>query len=141
MQRHPSSGLLGSTQLLAFVPASAAEACQQAARELGFTQVKVEAGNVTQATEFLAQQPSPEILVVEIGGPEEAPAQLDALADMVNPHTKVIVCGKVDSIRFLNWLSELGIEGYLLLPFTAADLKKAIAKQTSTKGGLDNVHP
>lgn len=126
--RHPASGTLGNVQLLAFVNAASTEPCQQAAKELGFSQVRVETGNVVKATEFLAQHPSPEILIVEIGSQEEAPAQLDALADMVNPHTKVLATGTVDSIRFFQWLSDLGIDGYLLQPFTAAELKQAIAK-------------
>jgi pilus assembly protein CpaE len=126
--RHPASGTLGNVQLLAFVNAASAEACQLAAKELGFAQVRVETGNVVKATEFLAQHPSPEILVVEIGSQDEAPAQLDALADMVNPHTKVLATGTVDSIRFFQWLSDLGIDGYLLQPFTAVELKQAIAK-------------
>jgi pilus assembly protein CpaE len=139
--RHPASGTLGNVQLLAFVNAASAEACQQAAKELGFTQVRVEAGNVVKATEFLAQHPSPEILVVEIGAQDEAPAQLDALADMVNPHTKVLATGMVDSIRFFQWLSDLGIDGYLLQPFTAVELKQAIAKGSIKRAEADRDKP
>lgn len=128
MNRHPVSGTLGTLQLLVFADASCREPCQQASKELGFTQVRIEAGTVANATEFLSQQPSPEILVIEIGSQEQAPAELDALANVVNPHTKVLATGKVDSIRFFQWLSDLGIDGYLLQPFTAAELKQAIAK-------------
>lgn len=139
--RHPASGTLGNVQLLAFVNAASGEACQQAAKELGFSQVRVEVGNVTKATEFLAQHPSPEILVVEIGSQDEAPAQLDALADMVNPHTKVLATGTVDSIRFFQWLSDLGIDGYLLQPFTAVELKQAVAKGSIKRAEAEKDKP
>lgn len=115
-------------QLLAFVNASNHDAVNEAARELGYANNQVAAGNVNDAVAYLKANASPELLLVEIGNAEEAPAQLDALADVVNPLTKVFVAGKTDSIRFYQWLSDLGIEGYLLLPFTAAEFKQAIAK-------------
>lgn len=141
MIRHPASGTLGTLQLLVFANAVSGEACYEAARELGFTQVKVENGNIAKATEYLAQHPSPEILLVEIGNQDEAPAQLDALADMVNPHTKVLATGATDSIRFLQWLSDLGIDGYLLQPFTAAEFKQALAKGAVKKATEGAVAP
>ena len=128
MTKSPSSGTLGHTQLISFANASCADAIGLAAKELGFTQVKIETGDVAMATEYFSQNTSPEILIVEIGTAQEAPAQLDALADMLNPHTKVLATGNVDSIRFYQWLSDLGIEGYLLQPFSAGELKAAIVK-------------
>lgn len=133
MTRHPASGTLGHVQLMLFASASNADAARTAAKELGFNHVVIEAGNVTNAAQYLAQNASPEILIVEIGTADEAPAQLDALADMVNPHTKVLATGTVDSIRFYQWLSDLGIDGYLLQPFTASELKQAIAKGSIKK--------
>lgn len=124
---------MGDVQLMAFANAASLEPVQQAAKELGFTRVETQAGTVALATEHLAQHKSPEILIVEIGDQNSAPAELDALADMVNPHTKVLATGKVDSIRFYQWLGELGIDGYLLQPFTAAEVKAAIAKGSIKK--------
>lgn len=128
MTTHPSSGTLGHTQLILFANASCVDAVKLAATDLGFTQVKIETGDATSAAAYFAQNASPEILIVEIGTAAEAPAQLDALADVLNPHTKVLATGNVDSIRFYQWLNDLGIEGYLLQPFSAAELKGAIAK-------------
>lgn len=122
------SGTLGSVQLIAFADEASLEAVRTASQELGFVRTHISAGKVAEATDYLKQHASPEILLVEIGLPEQAAAELDALANFVNPHTKVMATGKVDSIRFYQWLSDLGIEGYLLQPFTAAELKQAIAK-------------
>lgn len=128
MTKHPASGTLGHMQLILFASAGCGDATTVAAKELGFAHVKIEVGDATSAAQYFAQNASPEILIVEVGNPDEAPAQLDALADVVNPHTKVLATGSVDSIRFYQWLSDLGIDGYLLQPFTATELKQAIAK-------------
>lgn len=133
MMKHPASGTLGHTQFMLFANADSVAAATIAAKELGFIHTHIVEGNVDAAIEYLTQQASPEILVVEIGDAQTAPKQLDALADVVNPHTKVLVTGTVDSIRFYQWLSDLGIDGYLLQPFTAAELKQAIAKGSMKK--------
>lgn len=133
MMKHPASGTLGHTQFMLFANAASADAARAAVKDLGFKHTHIVEGNVEAAVEYLAQQSSPEILVVEIGNADTAPKQLDALADVVNPHTKVIATGTVDSIRFFHWLSDLGIDGYLLQPFTAAELKQAIAKGSIKK--------
>jgi pilus assembly protein CpaE len=133
MMKHPASGTLGHTQFMLFANAASAEAAREAAKDLGFKHTHIVEGNVETAVTYLGQEASPEILVVEIGNAETAPKQLDALADVVNPHTKVIATGTVDSIRFYHWLSDLGIDGYLLQPFNAAELKQAIAKGSIKK--------
>jgi pilus assembly protein CpaE len=135
MATHPVSGTLGNVQFMLFASAASGDAARTAAKDLGFTQIHIDVGNVATAIDYLSQHASPEILVVEIGTADEAPTQLDALADVVNPHTKVLATGTVDSIRFYQWLSDLGIDGYLLQPFTAAELKQAIAKGRMKKPG------
>lgn len=128
MTDHGKSGSLGTTQLMAFVGAGHAEAVRAATSALGLAKLVVESGDVTQAASYLKEHPSPEILLVEVGSVEAAPAQLDALADVVNPTTKVIVTGNSDSYRFYHWLMELGIHEYVLQPFTPEQLQRAIQK-------------
>jgi pilus assembly protein CpaE len=138
MSTHSISGTLGTVQLMLFATAASGEAARIAAAELGFVRTHIVVGNAAGATDYLKQHASPEILVVEIGDAKEAPAQLDALADVVNPHTKVLATGTVDSIRFYQWLSDLGIDDYLLQPFTAAELRQAIAKGSIKKPGAED---
>ena len=140
MSGAPVSGTMGQLQLLTFTNAGSAEAIRTAAGELGFKHTRIETGNVIEATAFLKENASPEILLVEILSADEAPAHLDALADFVNPLTKVLVTGKVDSIRFYQWLSDLGIDGYLLQPFTSDELKQAIAKGAVKRAAAQEEH-
>ncbi|MFM9889192.1 MAG: CpaE family protein [Rickettsiales bacterium] len=127
------SGSLGGTQLLAFVGAALAGAVRAMGRDMHYANVLVEPGDVVAATEYLKANASPEILLIELSSAEAAPAQLDALADVVNPTTKVIVTGSLDSYRFYHWLMDLGIHEYLLQPFTPEQLKTAIVKGTARK--------
>lgn len=128
------SGTLGNVQLMAFTDAANAEAVHLAAKELGFTRLHIATGSAVEAAAHLRENASPELLLVDITSAESAPEQLDKLADVVNPHTKVLVSGRIDSIRFYQWISDLGVDGYLLQPFTAGELKQAIAKGKVHKG-------
>lgn len=132
MSNANSSGSLGTTQLLAFLtdPASI-EAVRAAAITRGIKNVEVKEGGVAQATKFLSADASPEVLIVDVPSAETAPKLLDALADVVNPHTRVIVSGKIDTLSFYQWLMGLGIHDYLLQPFTEAQLSASLDKGTA----------
>lgn len=124
-----SGAQLSSTRLLAFVrDAGSADAVRQLMVERGISDYRIETGDVADATQFLQTNPSPQVLLVEIGDADTAPAQLDALADGVHPSCKVIATGRTDTLRFYQWLLGLGIQEYVLAPFTAAQLGAAIDK-------------
>lgn len=118
-----SATQLSNQRLLAFVtdPASA-----DAVRAVSGAQLQ--GGDAAAATEFLRNNPSPQALLVEIPSADAAPKLLDALADRVHPSTKVIITGKVDTLSFYQWLMGLGIQEYLLAPFTATQLEAALNK-------------
>jgi len=88
----------------------------------------VHKGDITTATEFLKANASPLLLLVEIPGAQEAPALLDALADVCAPDTKVITIGGVNEYSFYCWLMEIGIFSYLLKPLTQPMLEGAYQK-------------
>lgn len=133
MSATPVSGTLGEVQFMAFASASSGDALRDGAAMLGFTKTVIQNGTVREATEYLRAHASPEILLIEVTSAEDAPLQLDALAEVVNPHTKVLVCGPLDSYRFYHWLMDLGIHEYVLQPFTAVQLKQAIVKGAAKK--------
>lgn len=85
-------------------------------------------GDIRTAAAFLKDNPSPPLLLVEIPQASEAQAQLNALAEVCAPETKVIVVGTVNEFSFYNWLMEIGISGYLLKPLSDAALEGAYAK-------------
>lgn len=120
---------LSSTRLLAFVKnKESAATVHQVMEERGIVDYKIETGDVTTATEFLRANPSPQMLLVELPKADDAPAALDALADAVNPHCKVITTGKTDTLSFYQWLLGLGVHDYLLTPLDAAKLGTSLDK-------------
>lgn len=92
----------------------------------------VQQGDITHAAAYLRDHASPEILLVEITSVADASAQLNALADVCDPSTKVIVTGTVNEYSFYCWLMEIGISSYLLKPMTVEQLENAYKKSTGT---------
>lgn len=126
------SGSLGATHLLAYISdGESAASIRALMKRQNITDFAVEPGTAIEATEFLKSHPSPQTLVVEIPSGESAPQLLDALADVVNPGTRVIVTGKIDTFSFYHWLMGLGIHDYLLQPFNEQQLASALIKGAS----------
>lgn len=88
-------------------------------------------GDIKTATEYLKTNTSPVLLLVEISSAAAASAELDALAEVCSPDTKVIVIGNVNEYSFYCWLTEIGITNYLLRPLSEATLDHALQKATA----------
>lgn len=124
---------LSNTHLLAYVSDGESAASVRALmNRQNVHNFAVEPGTAAEAAEYLKTHPSPQTLIVEIPGAEHAARMLDALADVVNPSTRVIVTGKVDTFSFYHWLMGLGIHDYLLQPFNEQQLASSLMKGTAT---------
>lgn len=135
-----SSGT-GPLQLLSFTHDASSDAIRLAAEQMGYTAIALHGGTVVEATAYLAQHPSPQALLVELTSQEQAAAQLDALADLLQPTTRVIVCGTIDSVRFYHWLLDIGIHEYLLQPFTETELVQALRAESPPVAHTDATAP
>lgn len=120
---------LSNTHLLAYISdgESAASVRALMSRQ-NVHDFAVEPGTAAEAAEYLKTHPSPKTLIVEIPNADNAAKMLDALADVVNPATRVIVTGKVDTFSFYHWLMGLGIHDYLLQPFNEQQLASSLMK-------------
>lgn len=85
-------------------------------------------GNINDAAVYLKNNKTPPLLLVEITSAAEASKQLDALAEVCDPNSKVIIIGSVNEYSFFCWLMDLGISSYLLRPLTEEALKSAVDK-------------
>lgn len=115
---------------LAFVSdGESLEAARAVAAEKGWGEEHAYKGTIEMAISHLADHPTPQFLLVEVPSAEAAPDLLDKLADVCAPNVKVIVTSHVNEFSFYAWLKDIGIHEYLLEPFTAEQLKKAIEKE------------
>ena len=105
---------------------------KQFAASQGWPEGCIHQGNITNAVEYLKTNPSPNLLLVEISSSKDAPAQLDSLAEVCDPNTKVVVTGTVNEYSFYCWLMDLGIFSYLLKPLSEQMLQGMLAKMTET---------
>lgn len=94
----------------------------------GWSEGSVHYGDVRQAIVYLKEQAIPRMLLVEVPSADEAPELLDRLADVCTPDMRVIIAGSINEFSFYSWLKSIGIEHYLLQPFSEDDLQQALKR-------------
>jgi pilus assembly protein CpaE len=105
-------------------------ALQRAAadRRLSKAHLQVQLGGIAAAVEHYNGQVTPNLLIVEtrLTG-EEALRELDSLAEVCDPATKVIVVGRVNDVGLYRELMRRGASEYLIAPLAPLQLIEVIA--------------
>lgn len=103
--------------VLAFVnDAETEETVQKCLLEIGTPNGRVMRGTLTDATNEVQAQHSPQILIVDVAGVAEPLDQLYRLADVCDPSTSVVVIGDRSDIPFYRSLREIGVAEYFFKP-------------------------
>lgn len=96
--------------------------------------VSVKDGGMAAATEHLSSRSSPELLIVETKSHGEAFfEELNGLADLCQPGTRVIIVGADNDINLFKSLIEQGISQYFVDTVTVDELKTAIVDAFADK--------
>jgi pilus assembly protein CpaE len=97
-------------------------------RRLSKAHLQVQLGGIAAAVEHYAGQVTPNLLIVEtrLTG-AEALGELDALAEVCDPATKVIVIGRVNDVSLYRELMRRGASEYLVAPLAPLQLIEVIA--------------
>ena len=96
--------------------------------------VSVQDGGMTSALDFLSQRSTPELLIVESTAKDEAFfEELNGLADVCQPGTRVIIVGAENDINLFKTLIDQGISQYFLETVTPDELKTAIVDAFADK--------
>lgn len=102
--------------------ASAATALK-ADRKFSRSNVAVHPGGIRAATEYLKENETPQVLVLEAAETGDALFQaLEGLAEVCNPDAKVVVLGSANDIQLYKRLKEVGISEYNCGPVTTENL-------------------
>lgn len=97
-------------------------------RRLAKTHVTVELGGLAKAIERFHDETTPELLIVETGmRGAELFHQLDELASVCDPDTKVIIVGAANDITLYRELMRRGVSEYLVPPMTPLNVIKTIS--------------
>lgn len=108
--------------------ASDIESLKKFAAKYQWPESCVTQGDIRTATQFFKDNTSPRLLLVEIPDAASANDLLNALAEVCDADTKVIVIGSVNEYSFYCSLMDMGISSYLLKPLTDSMLDTAYAK-------------
>lgn len=106
-----------------------AEVMKQVRDDRAFAKARmaVHPGGLAGAIAYYADKPSPQLIVVEDEGDEAALLErLDALAEVCEPGTRVVVVGALNDIKLYRTLMGHGISEYLVRPVAPRQLADAI---------------
>ena len=97
-------------------------------RRLAKANITVQLGGIAAAIDHYSGQVTPNLLIVEtrLGG-REALEELDRLAEVCDPATKVVVVGRVNDVELYRELIRRGASEYLVAPLDPLHLIEVIA--------------
>ncbi|MBI3678146.1 MAG: CtpF protein [Proteobacteria bacterium] len=105
-------------------------ALQRAAsdRRLSKAHVNVQLGGVDAAVEHLGQHATPNLLIVEtrLQG-QTALDEIDRLADVCDPATKVLIVGRVNDVHLYRELVRKGVSEYMVAPVSPLNIIEVIS--------------
>jgi pilus assembly protein CpaE len=111
-----------TAEIAAVLQASAGDRRMQKAH------VKVQMGGAPAALEAYRTAPTPNVIVLESSGERGALlGQLDSLAEVCDPGTKVLVVGHVNDVMLYRELLKRGVSEYLVEPVAPMQLMEAIS--------------
>lgn len=111
-----------SPDLIAAIEAAAGD------RRMSRAHVKVQTGGVAAAAEFYQGAATPNLIVVETRlSQDRLMAELDRLAEVVDPGTKVVVVGHVNDVHLYRNLIQRGVSEYLVAPVDLMGVIKAVS--------------
>jgi pilus assembly protein CpaE len=105
------------------------------ALSFGWPLERIHNGGVNYAVQSLAVSQSPSILLVDLGESGDPLEDINGLAEVCEPGTMVIACGRINDVRFYRDLLASGIHDYLLKPFTQEQLHECIAGAQTIQAG------
>lgn len=104
-------------------------------RRMQKAHVRVQMGGGAAAVEAFRQAPTPNVILIEIQGPKSRPLEcLDALAEVCDPGTKVIIVGHVNDVLLYRQFLQRGVSEYLMAPVEPLQLITAVSDLFSAPG-------
>jgi pilus assembly protein CpaE len=98
-------------------------------RRMARSHMKVQTGGLTAAIEFYRNAATPNLVIVETTEKRERfIADLERLASVCDPSTKVVVIGHVNDVYLYRELIRRGVSEYIVTPLQAYDILEIISR-------------
>ncbi len=97
-------------------------------RRMGRATIEAHAGGIAAAIDFMRQNPSPNLLLIEsTARSAQLIGQIDALAEHCDETVKVMVIGAINDISLYRQLVARGVSEYLVPPFQPLQIMRSIS--------------
>jgi pilus assembly protein CpaE len=123
----------GRLPLIAFVDAETERVLQESSVLLGRSVIM--RGGIAKAIDYLSEQRSPHVLLVDISGIDLPLSQIQILADVCEPGTNVVAIGDHNDVGLYRDLVDAGVSNYIVKPLTRELLTRALTPKTNSKSG------
>jgi pilus assembly protein CpaE len=120
----------GRLPLMAFVDAETERVLQESSVMLG--RCVIMRGGIAKAIEYLSEQRSPHLLLVDISGIDLPLSQIQILADVCEPGTNVVAIGDHNDVGLYRDLVDAGVSNYIVKPLTRELLTKALTPKVKS---------
>src|ERR1700751_3744402 len=120
----------GRLPLMAFVGAETEQVLQESSVLLGRSQII--RGGIAKAIEYLSEQRSPHLLIVDISGIDLPLSQIHMLADVCEPGTNVVAIGDHNDVGLYRDLIDAGVSNYIVKPLTRELLTRALTPKLNS---------
>ena len=89
--------------------------------------VKIQMGGATAAAEAYRNSPTPNVILIESESrADDILMNLDRLAEVCDPGTRVIVIGRINDVTFYRELTKRGVSDYLIAPIQPLDIVRGV---------------
>src|SRR5262252_7689738 len=95
-------------------------------RRLGKAHLKIQMGGMTAAAEAYRSAPTPNVIVLEADARNSILTELDQLATVCDPGTRVVVIGRINDVTLYRELVRRGVSDYLIAPVSTIDVVRSI---------------
>ncbi len=97
-------------------------------RRLAKAHVTIQNGDAFRAAQIFAYEPTPNLILLEAGESSQELLQgLEALAEVCDPSTRVVVIGAINDIQLYRALMDRGISDYLVAPRSPLQIISAVS--------------
>ncbi|MFC6789073.1 CpaE family protein [Methylobacterium komagatae] len=104
-------------------------------RRLQRARVKVRMGGGAAAIEAFRHAPTPNVIILEVQGARSKPLEcLDALAEVCDEGTRVVVIGHLNDVTLYRQLLQRGVSDYLMAPVDPLTLIASISEMFTAAG-------